>query len=127
MRRATKDNIIHAHLNNKDIITLPEEKKSLINLAHLKPLVEQEPPQVAIPNTGACSSPYNAFLSLYTLWGNSALSKPGGCFTQTSSSRNPFKKPLFTSIWYNLNPLATEKARRILIAYKRATGANVSS
>jgi hypothetical protein len=27
-------------------------------------------------------------------------------------------KALFTSIWYNLNSLATKKARRILIASK---------
>jgi hypothetical protein len=45
----------------------------------------------------------------------------------TSSSNTPFRKALFTSIWYNLNPLVTEKARRILIASKRSTGANVSS
>jgi hypothetical protein len=44
-----------------------------------------------------------------------------------SSSKNPFKKALFASIWYNLNPLSTKKARRIMIASKRATGANVSS
>jgi hypothetical protein len=36
-------------------------------------------------------------------------------------------KALFTTNWCNLNPLATEKARRILIASKRATGAKVSS
>jgi hypothetical protein len=41
--------------------------------------------------------------------------------------KNPFKKALFTSIRYTLNPLATKKARRILIASKRATGANVYS
>jgi hypothetical protein len=41
--------------------------------------------------------------------------------------QNPFKKALFTSIWYNLNPLLIEKARRILIASKWATGGNVSS
>jgi hypothetical protein len=40
---------MHVHLNNYDIITLPEEKKNLINLAHLKPLAEQEPPQPGIP------------------------------------------------------------------------------
>jgi hypothetical protein len=52
--------------------------------------------------------------------------KPGGCLTNTSSSNTPFKKALFTSIWYKLKPLATEKARRILIASTRATGAKVS-
>jgi hypothetical protein len=40
VRRAAKDNIIYVYLNNYDIITLPEEKKSLINLAYLKPLAE---------------------------------------------------------------------------------------
>jgi hypothetical protein len=52
VRLATKDNITHGHLNNEDIITLPEEKKSLINLAHNKPLAEQEPPQTATSSTG---------------------------------------------------------------------------
>jgi hypothetical protein len=64
---------------------------------------------------------------LYTLWGYFSLSNPGGYLTNTYSSNTPFKKALFSSIWYNLNPLAKEKARRILIASKRATGANVSS
>jgi hypothetical protein len=49
VRRAAKDNIIHVNLKNYDIITLLEEKKSLMKLAHLKPLAEQEPPQLAIP------------------------------------------------------------------------------
>jgi hypothetical protein len=53
VRRAAKDNIIHVYLNNYDIITLPEEKRSLINLAHLKPFAKQEPPQTAIPRTGS--------------------------------------------------------------------------
>jgi hypothetical protein len=48
---------------------------------------------------GACFSPNKAFLSLYTRWGNSTLSNPGGYLTKTSSSKNPFKKALFTSIW----------------------------
>jgi hypothetical protein len=76
---------------------------------------------------GVCFNPYNAFLNLYTRWGCFSLSNPSGCLTYTSSSNTPFKKALFTSIWYNLNTLATEKAKRILIASKRATGAKVSS
>jgi hypothetical protein len=60
-------------------------------------------------------------------WGYFSLSNPGGCLTYTFSSNTPFKKALFTSIWYNLNPLATEKASKILIATKRATGAKVFS
>jgi uncharacterized protein involved in tolerance to divalent cations len=91
------------------------------------PLLNKNPLNLLYHALGACFSPYKAFLSLYAQWGNSILSNPVGCLTKTSSSRNPFKKALFTSIWYNLNPLATEKARRILIASKRATGTNVSS
>jgi hypothetical protein len=64
---------------------------------------------------------------LYTRWGYFSLSNPGGYITNTSSSNTLFKKAIFTSICYNLNPLATKKARRILIATKRATGAKVSS
>jgi hypothetical protein len=64
---------------------------------------------------------------LYTWCGNFSLSNPGGYLTYTSSSNTPFKKALFTSIWYNLNPLTTKKSRRILIASKRATGAKVFS
>jgi hypothetical protein len=64
---------------------------------------------------------------LYIRWGYFSLSNPGGCFTYTTSSKTPFRKALLTFIWYNLNPLATEKARRILITSKWATGAKVSS
>jgi hypothetical protein len=55
---------------------------------------------------------------LYTRWGYFSLSNPGDYLTYNSSSNTPFRKALFTS---------TEKARRILIASKRATGAKVSS
>jgi hypothetical protein len=55
------------------------------------------------------------------------LSKPRGCLTYTSSSNTPLKKALFAYIWYKLNSLAIEKDRRILIASKQATRANVSS
>jgi hypothetical protein len=40
------------------------------------------------------------------------LSNPGGCLTYTSSSNTPFRKALFTSIWCNLNPLATKRLER---------------
>jgi hypothetical protein len=55
---------------------------------------------------------------LYTRWGYFSLSNPYSCLTYTSSSNTLFRKALFTSIWCNLNPLAMEKARRILISSK---------
>jgi hypothetical protein len=71
--------------------------------------------------------PIQRLPQLVHLVGYFSLSNPGGCLTNTSFSNTPSKKELFTSIWYNLNPLAMEKARRIRIASKRAMGAKVSS
>jgi hypothetical protein len=112
-------------MHNQDISALPEEKQGLIDLPP-KPLSNRNPLNLPYQALGACFNPYNAFLNLYTQWGQFSLSNPDGCHTYTSSSNTPFKK-LFTSIWCNLNPLATTKARRILIASKRAKGAKVSS
>jgi hypothetical protein len=81
----------------------------MIDLSHLKPSLKQEPPHLPYQALGSCFNPYNAFLNLYTRWGYFSLSNPGGYLTYISSSNTPFKKALFTSIWYNLNPLATEK------------------
>jgi hypothetical protein len=102
-------------------------KRVLSTLPISNPLLNKNPLKQPYQAQGGCFSPYNAFLSLYTLWGNSVLSKPDDCFALTSSSKNPFKKALFTSIWYNLNPLAKEKARRILITSKRDTGVRTRS
>jgi hypothetical protein len=91
----------------------------MIDLPHLEnPLSNRNPLNLPYQALGACFNPYNTFLNLYTRWGYFSLSNPGGCLTYTSSSNTPFKKALFTSIWCNVNPLATEKARRILIASK---------
>jgi hypothetical protein len=38
VRQATKDNIIHVHLSNQNINTLPEEKQRLIYIPYLKAL-----------------------------------------------------------------------------------------
>jgi hypothetical protein len=43
VRRATKYNITHIHLNNQDVIALPEEKECLVYLNHLDPFAETNP------------------------------------------------------------------------------------
>jgi hypothetical protein len=50
-------------------------------LAISNPLLNKNPVNQPYQAQGACFSPYNAFLNLYTLWENSTLSKLGGCFT----------------------------------------------
>ena len=76
---------------------------------------------------GACFGPYNAFFSLSTWskkWGSW---NPFGCSTNTSSFKNPFKKALFTSIWYNLKFIIHTMERRIRIDSSLTTRANDSS
>jgi hypothetical protein len=81
VRRAAKDNIIHVHLKTIRISSPCQRRKRVISTLPIsKPLLNKNPHKQPYQAWGACFSPYNAFLSLYTLWENSALSKPGGCW-----------------------------------------------
>jgi hypothetical protein len=48
VRRATINNIIHAHLQNQDISALHEEKQGVIDFPHLKSLLKKEAPQPTV-------------------------------------------------------------------------------
>jgi hypothetical protein len=74
----------------------------------------------------ACFKPYKAFWSLNMVRKLGTL-KTRGYLTYNSSSIYPFKKALLTSVWKRLKPFEATKAKRIIMALKRATGAKVSS
>jgi hypothetical protein len=80
VRRAVKDNIIHVWIIRKSSPCL-RWKRVLSTLPISNPLLNKNPLNLPYDTLGACFSPYNVFLSLYTRWGNSTLLNPGGYLT----------------------------------------------
>ena len=75
---------------------------------------------------GACFKPYKARLSLHTLEGSPADSKPSGISIYTSSSNFLLRNAVFTSICLILHFLFAAMVKTALTVEKRTTGANVS-
>ena len=75
----------------------------------------------------ACFSPYSAFFSLRTLSSSPFTLYPNGCSIYTSSSRTPFKRANFTSIWWILHLCWATRECISLMVPRRAIGVNTSS
>jgi hypothetical protein len=89
MRRATKDYIIHVHLDLKGITTMLEEKKSFVRIAHFKTFWKQERIQMLVPDSMGLIQTIPAFLEFKNMvW------KLGTVKNQGVGSHRPL--PLYT-------------------------------
>ena len=72
-------------------------------------------------------SPFNAHLSLHTCDSLLKVSNSYVYSIYTSSSINPLRNVVFTSIWWIFHPIYTDSANIDLIDEYLATGGKVSS